>query len=172
MGGTADIDDDFFQRAGADGDETMPDVSHPSRQPRLLPPRLGMLADLTDEEFDEVARAAKLSFQPQGAVVFEQGDEADRFFILVDGMVEVARDGELLATLGPGSFFGESALLVKGRRSATITTISDSSLWSVSYAAFDAAVSHHLLADEERRAEAQRRIAEAPAGAFEKPGGS
>jgi CRP-like cAMP-binding protein len=164
MGG-ADIDDDFFQTSDAGAEEVVP----ATKQPRLLPPRLGLLADLSDEEFDEVARAAKLSFQPQGTVVFEQGDEADRFFILVDGLVEVQRDGELLATLGPGAFFGESALLVKGRRSATITTSTDSSLWSVSYAAFDAAVSHHLLADEERRAEAERRIAETPAGAFETP---
>ena len=159
------IDDDFFQFGGDDDAEVVP----PSRQERLLPPRLGMLAELSDEEFDEVARAAKLSFQTQGTVVFEQGDEADRFFILVDGTVEVERDGELLATLGPGAFFGESALLVKGRRSATITTMSDCSLWSISYAAFDAALQHHLLADEERRAEAERRIAETPAGAFGEP---
>ena len=163
---TADdaIDDDFF----AVGDDE-PEVVPSARQERLLPPRLGMLADLSDEEFDEVARSAKLSFQTQGTVVFRQGDEADRFFILVDGTVAVERDGELLATLGPGAVFGESALLVKGRRSATITTLSDSSLWSISYAAFDEAVQHHVLADEARRAEAERRIAETPAGAFESP---
>lgn len=164
--GDEQIEDDFFQVGGGDD---APDVVPAVRQPRMLPPRLGLLADLSDEEFDQVARAAKLSFQTQGTVVFRQGDEADRFFILVDGTVEVERDGELLATLGPGAFFGESALLVKGRRSATITTMSDSSLWSVSYAAFDEAVSHHLLADEQRRAEAERRIAETPAGAFESP---
>lgn len=160
-----EIDDDFFQAADASG----PEAVDTAPGPRLLPPRLGLLADLADDEFDLVARAAKLTFPAEGMIVFRQGDEADRFFILVDGLVEVERDGEVLATLGPGSFFGESALLVRGRRSATITTAADSSLWSISYTAFDDAVSHHLLADEEARAEAERRIAETPASAFDHP---
>jgi CRP-like cAMP-binding protein len=160
-----DIDDDFFQ-SGTDDPSTDEAAATP---PRRMPPRLGLLADLTDDEFDLVARAAKLSFQPEGATVFEQGEEADRFFILVDGAVAVVRDGETLATLGPGAFFGESALLVGGRRSATVTTLADCSLWSVSYAAFDGAVSRHLLADDDARAETERRIAETPAGKFDAP---
>lgn len=155
--------DDFFGPGDAD-----PVASEPQPQPRMLPPRLGMLADLSDQEFDHVARAAKLTHVEPGTVVFRQGDDADRFFILVDGGVEVDRDGELLATLGPGAFFGESALLVKGRRSASVTAVAQCSLWSVSYDAFEAAVSHHLLADAERGAEAERRIAETPEHAFGK----
>ncbi len=157
--------DDFFQSPPAAAD----DPGTPAQQPRAVPPRLGMLADLDDAEFDQVARAAKLTFPAAGTVVFRQGDEADRFFILVDGAVDVVRDGEQLATLGPGAFFGESALLVPGRRSATITTLTDSSLWSISYDAFDAAVSHHLLADDATRAEAERRIAQTPTSAFDAP---
>lgn len=158
--------DDFF--AVGDGDPEPFDAA--ASAPRLLPPRLGMLAELSDAEFDQVARAAKLSHVEADSVVFTQGDEADRFFILVDGAVEVERDGELLATLGPGAFFGESALLVQGHRSATVRTATASSLWSISYDAFSAAVSHHLLADAERRAEAERRIAQTPERAFEEPG--
>ncbi len=155
--------DDFFQ--AADAGDSASELASP--QPRAVPPRLGMLADLSDEEFDHVARTAKLAMVEPNVVVFRQGDAADRFFILVDGGVEVERDGEVLATLGPGAFFGESALLVRGARSATVTTIAASSLWSVSYEAFDAAMSHHLLADEVHGAEAERRIAETPQGGFE-----
>lgn len=158
------VDDDFFQ-----GGNASDDTEAAAAQERLLPPRLGLLGDLADHEFDLVARAAKLTFLPEGHTVFRQGDAADRFFILVDGCVEVERDGKVLATLGPGSFFGESALLVRGRRSATITTATDSSLWSVSYAAFDDALSHHLLANEEAGPEAERRIAETPSRAFDAP---
>lgn len=155
--------DDFFQPGDADA---APGSAGPA-QPRALPPRLGMLADLSDEEFDHVARSAKLAMVEADTVVFRQGDAADRFFILVDGGVEVERDDVVLATLGPGAFFGESALLVRGVRSATVATIAASSLWSVSYEAFDAAMSHHLLADEVHGAEAERRIAETPDAAFE-----
>ncbi len=156
--------DDFFSDTGDAASDANESVSEPL--PRMLPPRLGMLAELSDEEFDAVARAAKLQHLAPDTIVFRQGDEADRFFILVDGAVEVERDGAVLATLGPGAFFGESALLVKGRRSATITTVAATSLWSISYAAFDGAVSHHLLADAELGAEAERRIAQTPDHAF------
>lgn len=157
------IDDDFFQSTPAASEHA------PNFEKRPVPPRLGLLAELSDEEFDVVARAAKLSSVAAGSVVFRQGDDADRFFILVDGGVEVERGGELLATLGPGAFFGESALLVRGRRSAMVTAVADSSIWSVSYAAFDEAVSHHLLSDDDARAEALRRIDETPAGGFGDP---
>lgn len=158
--------DDFFQASDAADDAATEAV--PS-MPRALPPRLGLLEPLTDDEFDAVARAAKLTFPEGDHTVFEQGAEADRFYILVEGMVEVVRDGELLATLGPGSFFGESSLLVGGRRSATIRTVTASALWSVSYEAFGAAVSHHLLADELAGHEARSRIEETPHHAFGAP---
>jgi CRP-like cAMP-binding protein len=156
--------DDFFDSTAGGSDDADSDAG--SERTRLLPPRLGMLADLDDGEFDEVARAAKLTHLDGETVVFRQGDDADRFFILVDGLVEIERDGEVLATLGPGAFFGESALLVKGRRSATVTAIADSSLWSVSYEAFDRAMSHHLLAGE-TGIEAERRIDQTPKHAFD-----
>jgi CRP-like cAMP-binding protein len=164
--GRVDDLDDFF--APSDGDPEPFDAAGTAQ--RTVPPRLGLLAELDDAEFDHVARAAKLAHVPADTIVFRQGDEADRFFILVDGAVQVERDEQLLATLGPGAFFGESALLVQRRRSATVTTATDSSLWSISYDAFEVAVSHHLLADAERGAEAERRIAQTPDHAFGDPG--
>jgi CRP-like cAMP-binding protein len=159
--------DDFFQFDGAAAPSSADDVTLPGDEGRRpVPPRLGLLANLGVAEFDQVARAAKLAFVPAETVVFRQGDNADRFFILVDGGVEIVRDDEQIATLGPGSFFGESALLVQGQRSATVQTVVDSSLWSVSYDAFTNAVSRHLLADDDAAAEAHRRIAETPEGGF------
>lgn len=166
---SSDEFEDFFAdvpAGGSDDERAVPEGS----VLRMLPPRLGMLAELDDAEFDEVARAAKLAHLEPDTEVFRQGDDADRFFIVVDGAVEVERDGEVLASLGPGAFFGESALLVKGRRSATVTTVARSSLWSISYEAFERAVSHHLLANAEHAAEAERRIAQTPEHAFRQQG--
>jgi len=158
--------DEFFQFEGAASAQP---AAGDAPEPPRVPPRLGLLAELTIPEFDEVARAAKLSHVLADTVVFTQGNHADRFFILVDGSVEVIRDSESLATLGPGAFFGESALLVGGRRSATIQTLTECTLWSISYVAFDGAVSHHLMADPAAGAEATRRIDGAPPGAFDHP---
>lgn len=154
-------DDDFFDF----GDEPAPGEAGAESEVRL-PPRLGLLANLTPDQFDAVARSAKLCFKEPGQVVCAQGDEADRFFILVDGQVQVERDGVPLAMLAPGSFFGESALLVGGRRSASVVTIDASALWSVCYEVFDKVVSQHLLADEDARREVHARLRETPPGHF------
>ncbi len=59
-----------------------------------------------------------------GEIITEQGDEADYFYILVEGEVEVlAKDGSLIAILKSGSYFGEMGLMEDRLRSATIRTL-------------------------------------------------
>jgi len=62
-----------------------------------------------------------------GQIIFNQGDLARSFFIILDGQVEVVRrrNGveELVATLGPGEYFGEISLLLGVRHTATIRAL-------------------------------------------------
>jgi CRP-like cAMP-binding protein len=46
------------------------------------------------------------------------------FFVIEDGTASVAHDGEVVAELGPGDFFGEAAILENIRRTATVTATS------------------------------------------------
>ena len=55
-----------------------------------------------------------------GQVVFRQGDQADRYYVIESGAAEVIGDGRLVTTLGPGDGFGEVALLRKVPRTATV----------------------------------------------------
>jgi len=48
--------------------------------------------------------------------------------VILDGTASVERQGELLAELGPGDFFGEGAILEATRRNATVTATSDMTL--------------------------------------------
>nr|WP_224312125.1 MULTISPECIES: cyclic nucleotide-binding domain-containing protein [Nostocaceae] len=70
-----------------------------------------------------------LTFQP-GEIVIHQGDLADKFYILMEGEVEVIQeDGDsepkLLKRLGPNSYFGEIGLLHETTRTATVRAASD-----------------------------------------------
>ncbi|HVL53527.1 MAG TPA: cyclic nucleotide-binding domain-containing protein [Vitreimonas sp.] len=55
-------------------------------------------------------RAIEVEF-PAGRVIARQGEVGTGFFIVADGRVRVVRDGQTLATLGPGEFFGELSVL-------------------------------------------------------------
>jgi CRP/FNR family cyclic AMP-dependent transcriptional regulator len=58
-----------------------------------------------------------------GKVLIREGDRGREFFVIIAGEVEVRRKGRKQATLGPGSFVGEMALLSKAPRSATVTAL-------------------------------------------------
>src|SRR4029078_6972831 len=81
---------------------------------------------LSDEQILEVARELELERHPAGEVIFEEKSTGDSFYIINRGKVKVLRQSrgkpKLVATLAPGDFFGETALLYGRRRSATIET--------------------------------------------------
>jgi CRP/FNR family cyclic AMP-dependent transcriptional regulator len=71
-------------------------------------------------------------FVPEGAIVFEEGDDSSCAFLLQSGSVRVytQQNGARveLATLGTGQIFGELALLFDGRRMATVAAVEDCNL--------------------------------------------
>jgi CRP/FNR family cyclic AMP-dependent transcriptional regulator len=69
----------------------------------------------------------------RGQVLFKEGDEGDRLFVVVDGKLKLgttSNDGRenLLSILGPGDMFGELSLFDPGPRTATATAVVDSKL--------------------------------------------
>jgi cytochrome P450 len=61
----------------------------------------------------------------QGDVLCHEGDKADRWWIVVDGLADVTVGGIYLATIGPGETIGELALLDGEPRVATVTAATD-----------------------------------------------
>ncbi|MGD0018374.1 MAG: cyclic nucleotide-binding domain-containing protein [Candidatus Limnocylindrales bacterium] len=65
-------------------------------------------------------RAVEVDFT-EGQRIARQGEVGTGFFLVVAGSVSIARDGEVLAHLGPGEFFGELSLLDHEPRVASAT---------------------------------------------------
>ena len=71
-----------------------------------------------------MARRPRVERLAPGATLFRQGDEGSAVALLLDGVVEVVRDGQRLAEIGPGAVLGERALL-EGVRTATVVAVTD-----------------------------------------------
>jgi len=56
-----------------------------------------------------------------GQTVFAEGTPGDCLYVVVEGEVEITLAGKHIRTVGPGSLFGEMALIEHGPRSATAT---------------------------------------------------
>src|SRR5206468_10427676 len=61
----------------------------------------------------------------EGESLMEQGGMPDMLFVLETGTVDVLRDGERVASLGPGQVVGEISLIEPQRRTATVRATSD-----------------------------------------------
>lgn len=98
------------------------------------------------------------------AVVFRQGDPADAFYLIRNGMVKIAKksgDKEVvLSYLVAGNFFGEAALFSDAARTATVTTIFPTDLIKLSKRDFvNFLNAHPELRDAPLRKLEERRIA-------------
>jgi CRP/FNR family cyclic AMP-dependent transcriptional regulator len=79
-----------------------------------------LFAGLSKRERERVARWADEIDEPAGYLLVNQGNFAHEFFVLLEGTVDVRKDGEHLTDLGPGDFFGEIALEGHDRRTASV----------------------------------------------------
>lgn len=87
-----------------------------------------MFAACTKRELSRIAALSDVIEAPEGKVLTRQGDTGWEFFVIVNGKAKASIRGRPSATLGPGSFFGEMALLDHGPRTATVTAETDMDL--------------------------------------------
>jgi CRP/FNR family transcriptional regulator, cyclic AMP receptor protein len=66
---------------------------------------------LDSEAMDRIAAVAVEVDFPADHVIVRQGEIGTGFFVIASGAARVVRDGETIANLGPGDFFGELSVL-------------------------------------------------------------
>jgi CRP-like cAMP-binding protein len=110
--------------------------------------RASPFARLPDDVVWSLARQLETRIARAGDTVVTEGDEADRFYLVRSGRLEVRHSAKRLAILQGGDFFGEVAILTGGRRNATVRALEDSQLLCLSRSDFEATVRAHTgLAD-------------------------
>jgi CRP-like cAMP-binding protein len=79
-----------------------------------------LFAGCSAKELGQISSLADELHQPEGTTLIKEGSKGREFFVLVDGAIEVRRAGRRVNALGPGSFFGEIALVSDTPRTATV----------------------------------------------------
>ncbi len=84
---------------------------------------------------------------PSGQIVFREGDDGAEMYIIESGAIDIlraARGREPLATLGPGDFFGEMAILEDQPRFATAVARAPTKLLRIDRAAFPGVIAGNV----------------------------
>jgi len=112
--------------------------------PRFVPAgiaelqRVGLLAELPGEQLQRLAREMRREEIPAGGAVIEEGDDGDRFYVVLSGMFTVS-----LASLGPrsvlrpGDYFGEVALAMDIPRTASVRALTQATVASCDRKTFE-----------------------------------
>lgn len=87
-----------------------------------------LFADLHAKDRKQVARWMDVVEVGVGNDLLEEGAMPHEFFVMLDGEADVRHEGELVAHLTSGDFFGEIALVETNRRTATVTTVTPARL--------------------------------------------
>ena len=79
-----------------------------------------LFSALTKRELATVAQASDEVAAEAGQVLVKEGSIGHEFFLILEGTATVTRNGRKVATLGPGQYFGELAVLDRAPRNATV----------------------------------------------------
>lgn len=108
-------------------------VFHPanSRQRLRELKKISLFVELTDREMKIVDGFMHERSYLKGEVIFDEGEEGQALYMIIDGQVLICRQGlvdQPIAVLGNGNFFGELALLDDAPRSAQARAAEDCTL--------------------------------------------
>ena len=123
-----------------------------------------LFQNLGENELELIARSTRLQTHKAGEVILREGRVGAAFFILVSGRVEVVKgintpDPAVLATLGPGEFFGEISTIKHLPRSASVRVLEEAECLVIWRTDFDGFISQFPEAAAKVESVARARLA-------------
>jgi CRP/FNR family cyclic AMP-dependent transcriptional regulator len=86
--------------------------------------RVPLFSHCSKRDLEKIASIADEIDLREGKVLMREGERGREFFALLEGGVDVHKDGARINKLGAGDSFGEIALVSRSPRTATVTTTS------------------------------------------------
>jgi CRP-like cAMP-binding protein len=111
--------------------------------------RIGLLAELPGEKLFQLAKLMRREAVPGGEAPVVEGEEGDRFYVVLNGMFAVSNLGSMpRRMLRPGDYFGEVALAMDIPRTASVRALTPAVVASCDKQTFDEFL-RPLFADDE-----------------------
>lgn len=92
-----------------------------------------LFSALSPEEARRLAAFATETSAAEGQILMKQGDYSTELIAIEEGTAEVIRDGEVLASLGPGDLIGEMGLIEREPRNADVIATSPMRLMKLTH---------------------------------------
>ncbi len=117
---------------------------------------------LSDKDLVDLVSQMKSYDFKAGTTLVNQGESANLFFIVHEGLVEVSVKKfffweKKVATLKAGEFFGESVLVSNSKRTATVKALTDTSCFVLLKPSFKSTLNHNALFKENMKVVFARR---------------
>jgi ATP-binding cassette, subfamily B, bacterial len=110
--------------------------------------RIGLLATLPGGTLARLAQRMKREEIAAGAPVITEGEDGDRFYVVLSGMFTVSQQSRgAQSVLRPGDYFGEVALAMSMPRTASVRALTPATVASCDRETFDEFV-RPLFADD------------------------
>ena len=95
--------------------------------------RVPLFSGLERRDLERIADSFKQRDYSPGDVIASEGQGGAGFFIIGEGTAKVTVHGEDRATLGPGDYFGEIALIDEGARTASVIAETDMKTYAMTF---------------------------------------
>jgi len=92
---------------------------------------IDLFSQIPGEDLAAVALISSEERRDQGEEIFAEGEAGDALYLVLDGKVRVHKQDRVIAELGERECFGEMSILDAAPRSATVTTLGDTSLLKI-----------------------------------------
>jgi CRP-like cAMP-binding protein len=99
-----------------------------------------LFAGLADDDLDDIARSLEVRQVKAGKTLIKQGQWGHELLVVLDGEVEIRRDDQTVATQGPGSVVGETAVLSDARRNASVVARAVATVGTIEYSQIHALI--------------------------------
>jgi CRP/FNR family transcriptional regulator, cyclic AMP receptor protein len=92
---------------------------------------IDLFSQIPGEDLAAVAQIASEDTRDPGDEIFSEGESGDALYLVIDGRVRVHKVDRVIAELGERECFGEMALLDAAPRSASVTSITPTTLLKI-----------------------------------------